>query len=155
MRASTSRVRCSKVLADLAGSVGVMLAALITIATGWPYADPLFGAGIGLFILPRAWRLGHKALRVLVQAAPAELDLEALRKDLAGIDGVVDVHDLHVWTLTSEMDVASLHLMTQELLDPHAVLDEANELLRDRYRIAHATLQIEPESHRGCVESSW
>lgn len=65
------------------------------------------------------------------------------------------MHDLHVWTLTSEMEVASLHLMTNEQADPHVVLDEAETLLRERYHIGHATLQIEPESHRACVEVGW
>ena len=144
-----------EVLADLIGSIGVIVAALVMMTTGWRYADPLFGAALGVFILPRAARLGLKALRVLVQSAPPELDLVALESEILKIDGVVDVHDLHVWTLTSEMEVASLHLMTNEQADPHAVLDEAETLLRERYHIGHATLQIEPESHRTCVEVGW
>jgi cobalt-zinc-cadmium efflux system protein len=144
-----------EVLADLLGSIGVIVAALVMMTTGWRYADPLFGAALGVFILPRAARLGLKALRVLVQSAPPELDLAALESEILKIDGVVDVHDLHVWTLTSEMEVASLHLMTNEQADPHAVLDEAETLLRERYHIGHATLQIEPESHRTCVEVGW
>jgi cobalt-zinc-cadmium efflux system protein len=144
-----------EVMADLAGSVGVIAAALIMIFTGWPYADPLFAALIGLFILPRAWRLGRQALRVLVEAAPSDLDLESLRRDLASVSGVVDVHDLHVWTLTSDMDVATVHLTTREGTDPHPVLDEAQGILRDSYSIAHATLQVEPDSHRGCSEINW
>ncbi len=144
-----------EVLADLIGSVGVIVAALILILTGWQYADPLIGAGIGLFILPRAWRLGRKALRVLVQAAPPDLDLESLKRELASIPGVVDVHDLHVWTLTSEMEVASAHLMVTELTASHDVLDQARAVLHDSYRVAHATLQVEPESHEGCAEISW
>ena len=144
-----------EVLADLVGSFGVIAAALIMIVTDWPYADPLFAALIGLFILPRAWKLGGQALRILVQAAPAGLDIEGLREDLTTVPGVVDVHDLHVWTLTSEMDVATVHLMTREGTDPHPVLDRARSLLEDRYSIAHATLQVEPDTHQGCSEVTW
>lgn len=145
----------TEVLADGIGSVGVVAAALITMTTGWPYADPLFGAGLGLFILPRAVRLGRQALHVLVQAAPSRLDLEAIRSDLTAIAGVVNVHDLHVWTLTSDMEVASLHLMTDEHVDPHDVLDRAEVVLRERYQLSHATLQVEPSSHRTCLETAW
>ncbi len=144
-----------EVIADLIGSGAVVVAALIVLFTGWPYADPLFGAAIGLFILPRAWRLGGKAVRILVQAAPENLDLDDLRQRLAGIEGVSDVHDLHVWTLTSEMDVASVHLMTPATADAHSVLDQARQLLRDEFKIAHATLQVEPDTHKGCAEISW
>jgi cobalt-zinc-cadmium efflux system protein len=144
-----------EVLADLAGSVGVIAAALIMILPGWPYADPLFAALIGLFILPRAWRLGHQALRILVQAAPPGIDLDELLAGLSDISGVVDVHDLHVWTLTSEMDVATVHLMTRDGTDPHSVLDQARSLLQDRHHIAHATLQVEPDTHQGCSEVTW
>lgn len=144
-----------EVLADLAGSIGAIAAALTMILTGWPYADPLFAALIGFFILPRSWHLGRQALRILVQAAPADLDLAGLHSDLASIPGVVDVHDLHVWTLTSEMDVATVHVMTRAGTDPHPVLDAARNLLRDRYDIDHATLQVEPDTHHGCSEVTW
>jgi cobalt-zinc-cadmium efflux system protein len=144
-----------EVLADLVGSIGVIAAALIMIVTDWPYADPLFAALIGLFILPRAWKLGGQALRILVQAAPAGLDIGRLREDLTTVPGVVDVHDLHVWTLTSDMDVATVHLMTRDGTDPHPVLDQARSLLEDRYAIAHATLQVEPDTHQGCSEVTW
>jgi cobalt-zinc-cadmium efflux system protein len=144
-----------EVLADLIGSVGVILAALVIMFTGWPYADPLFGAAIGLFILPRAWRLGRQALRVLVQAAPDGIDLDEVKADLLTIEGVTGVHDLHIWTLTSEMEVGSVHLMTPNNADTHTILDTATSLLRDEYGIAHATLQVEPETHQQCVETSW
>lgn len=143
-----------EVVADLVGSIGVIAAAVISLTTGWAYADPVFGVGIGVFIVPRAWRLARKALRVLVQAAPPELDIAALHADLQEIPGVVDVHDVHIWTLTSEMEVASMHLRTREDTDPHRVLDQARDILRDRYRIAHATLQVEPETHDDCF-ASW
>lgn len=144
-----------EVLADLLGSLGVILAAVVVWTTGWLYADPIIGAAIGVFILPRAWRLGRRAIRVLVQAAPEDLDMGQLRRSLASIDGVKDVHDLHVWTLTSEMNVASVHLMTPEEIDPHPILDEARRLLEVDYGIAHATLQVEPDTHRGCAEMAW
>lgn len=99
-----------EVVADMLGSVGVIVAAAAMLVTGWGWIDPVIGAGIGLFILPRAWKLGRDAVRVLVQAAPAGTDLSAITDALANIDGVADVHDLHVWTLTSEMDVLTAHL---------------------------------------------
>ena len=104
---------------------------------------------IGLFILPRACRLGREAVRILVQAAPDRHRRAGLRADLAGIPGVVDVHDLHVWTLTSDMEVASAHLMVRTGTDSHAVLDQARALLDERHGLAHATLQVEPDDHHG------
>ena len=92
---------------------------------------------------------------MLVQAAPAGVDLAGVRADLAGIPGVVDVHDLHVWTLTSEMEVASAHVMVRAGTDTHAVLDRARQVLADRHRLQHATLQVEPDDHRGCDEVAW
>jgi cobalt-zinc-cadmium efflux system protein len=90
-----------------------------------------------------------------VQAAPPGTDLDAMAADLGTVAGVVDVHDLHVWTLTSDMEVASAHLMICDGTDTHAVLDQARVLLRERYHIGHATLQVEPDSHEGCDELAW
>ena len=144
-----------EVLSDMLGSVGVIVAAIVWGITGWAWVDPAIGAAIGVFILPRAWKLGREALRVLVQAAPARLDLTAMQAELAGIGGVVDVHGLHVWTLTSDMEVATAHLMVAVGTDSHAVLDRARELLADRHGISHATLQVEPDDHHGCEDVSW
>jgi cobalt-zinc-cadmium efflux system protein len=144
-----------EVVADTLGSGGVVAAAVVLQVTGWQWVDPLVAVAVGLFILPRTWRLGGQAVRILVQAAPPGTDLDALRTELSGITGVVDVHDLHVWTLTSEMDVASAHLMVCAGTDTHGVLDQARVVLRDRYDIEHATLQVEPDSHRGCDELTW
>jgi cobalt-zinc-cadmium efflux system protein len=144
-----------EVLSDTLGSLGVIVGALVLLTTGWTLVDPLVGVAIGLFILPRTWRLGGQAVRILVQAAPPGLDMSRVRDDLAGVAGVVDVHDLHAWTLTSDMEVLSAHLMVATGTDQHSVLDQARTLLRDRYRVAHATLQIEPDSHEGCDELTW
>ena len=144
-----------EVIADAAGSIGAILAAVLMWTTGWQWVDPVVGAAIGLVILPRAARLGRKALRVLVEAAPAHVDVEAMTADLAALDGVVDVHDVHVWTVTSDMEAASAHVMVAVGTDNHSVLDQARELLKERYNVAHATLQIEPDDHTGCEEVGW
>ena len=144
-----------EVMSDLLGSLGVILAAVVLQVTGWEWVDPAVGVAIGLFILPRAWRLGAQAVRILVQAAPVDTDLAAIEAQLQAIDGVVDVHDLHVWTLTSEMDVASVHLMVRDGTDTHGVLDRARVVLRDGHGIGHATLQVEPDTHEGCDELAW
>ena len=144
-----------EVLADTVGSVGVIVGAVVLQFTGWDWVDPVVGIGIAAWIVPRTIRLAGQALRILVQAAPPGTDIDALRADLAAVDGVVDVHDLHVWTLTSDMDVASAHLMVGTSVDHHGVLDRARDLLRERYGIGHATLQVEPEDHTGCDEVGW
>jgi cobalt-zinc-cadmium efflux system protein len=144
-----------EVVADLVGSIGVVLAAVLWWVTGWGWVDAVVGAAIGLFILPRALRLGQRALRVLVQAAPPHLSVDAIEADLSAIPGVVDVHDLHVWTLTSEMDVLTAHLMVGGDVDTHGVLDQAREVLSERHGVAHATLQIEPDTHEGCERVDW
>ncbi len=144
-----------EVLSDTLGSIGVIVGAAVMWATGWGWVDPVIGAGIGLFILPRAWRLGREALRILLQQAPGHVDIDALAADLAGIDGVVDVHDLHVWTLTSEMEVLTAHLVTRTGIDTHAVLDRAREVLAERHGLRHATLQVEPDTHEGCEDVNW
>lgn len=77
-----------------------------------------------------------------------------MRAHLAAIPEVVDVHDIHVWTLTSDMNVASAHLMINNEADPHPVLDQARDLLKDNYDIAHTTLQVEPDTHKGCLEAN-
>jgi cobalt-zinc-cadmium efflux system protein len=144
-----------EVMSDTLGSVGVIVAAIVWGVTGWTWVDPVIGAAIGLFILPRAWKLGGEALRVLVQAAPTRLDVPALLSELSGIAGVVNVHDLHVWTLTSDMEVATAHLMVATGTDTHGVLDQARTLLAERHGITHATLQVEPDDHHGCDEITW
>lgn len=143
-----------EVLSDTIGSVGVIVGAIVLQVTGWEWIDPLVGVAIGVFILPRTWRLGAQAVRILVQAAPPGLDLSGIEAELAAIDGVVEVHDLHVWTLTSEMEVSSAHIVVTEGTDAHRVLDQARALLAER-EIAHATLQIEPDTHKGCDEIAW
>lgn len=144
-----------EVLADTVGSVGVIASAIVLQVTGWTWVDPAVGIAIALWIAPRSLRLAGRAIRILVEAAPPGTDLVALHDELAAVTDVVEVHDLHVWTLTSDMEVLSAHLVVELTADHHQVLDEARDLLRDRYGIGHATLQIEPTDHRGCAEVGW
>lgn len=143
------------VLADMVGSLAVVVSAVLVQLTGWAVIDPVVGVALGLWILPRAWGVARDALRILLQAAPAHTDVVAIGRDLAAVPGVVDVHDLHVWTLTSEMEVATAHLMVADGTDGHAVLDRARDILADTHGISHATLQVEPANHRGCDEVAW
>lgn len=140
-------------------SVGVIIAAVVITLTDWWYADPLIAVVVGLFILPRAYQLGRAALRVLVQAAPVHLDISVVRAAMLGVDGVADVHDLHVWTLTSGMEVASAHLALERDADFAAVLATSQRLLRDRFAVEHATLQAEPAEPANaddvCHGSGW
>jgi cobalt-zinc-cadmium efflux system protein len=135
---------------DALSSGGVVVAAVVLLATGWPYADPLIAGAIGLAIIPRAIGLGRAALRVLLQVAPAHAPVERVRADLAALTGVEDVHDVHVWTLTSGMDVVSAHLDACATADHAAVLGAARTMLQDRYGIDHATLQVEPAADGRC-----
>jgi len=144
-----------EVLADTLGSVGVIVAAVVLRVVGWTWVDPVVGAAIGLWILPRTWRLGRQAVRILLQSAPVGFDVARLEDELEALPGVIDVHDLHVWTLTSEMEAASAHLMTGADCDAHQVLDRARALLHDRYGIDHTTFQVEPTDHTGCAEVAW
>jgi cobalt-zinc-cadmium efflux system protein len=144
-----------EVLADAVGSAVVLVVAVVMTITAWDWVDPVAAIGLGLFILPRAARLAAHALRVLLEAAPPHIDLAGVQADLADIPGVLDVHDLHIWTLTSDMEVATAHVMIGPSTDSHAVLDQAQQRLRERHGVMHATLQLEPSDHTGCDEVGW
>lgn len=145
-----------EVLADTIGSVGVLIGGAVTWAFGWYLADPIVAVAVGLFVLPRTWKLARQALRILVQQAPEGVDVRELRADLAALPSVSEVHDLHVWTLTSGMEVASAHLTTGADADHGGVLIAAQRLLAERYQIDHATLQVEPaECAKRCQALTW
>lgn len=144
-----------EVVADTAGSVGVIVAALLVTVTGSSLWDTAIALAIAVFVAARAVWLGREVLAVLAQHVPRGMDPTTVEADLRALDGVRDVHDLHLWTLTSGMNVATAHLVTRDESTVHGVLDSARDVLRDRHGIAHATLQVEPSSHRGCTEVDW
>jgi len=149
------RAAATEVLADALGSVGVLVAGVIIALTGASWVDPVVALLLAGLILPRTWRLARQALRVLVEAAPEHVDVPALELELAALPNVVNVHDLHVWTLTSGMEVATAHLAVQPGTDVHPVLDAARTVLADGYGIPHATVQVEPTDHTVCRELEW
>jgi cobalt-zinc-cadmium efflux system protein len=145
-----------EVVGDLLGSVGVIVAAVIIAFTGWSYADPIVAVIVAVMIMPRTFALARSAVRILVQAAPEHLDVAVVRDRLAAVPGVCDVHDLHVWTLTSGMDVASAHLLLEPAAELGAVLATAREALHADFHIDHATLQVEPVGAGGnCSPAGW
>jgi cobalt-zinc-cadmium efflux system protein len=144
-----------EVLADTAGSVGVIVAGWLVATTGRPVWDTVVAVGIGAFVTVRALSLGRQVFAVLGQHVPDGIDPAAVAADLGAIDGVLSVHDLHLWTLTSGMHVATAHLVADEDADHHAVLDQARQLMLEHHSVAHATIQVEPVDHTGCDELGW
>ncbi|HET8521879.1 MAG TPA: cation diffusion facilitator family transporter [Thermomicrobiales bacterium] len=143
------------VVGDFLGSAAAIIAALIMLATGWYLADPILSAAIGALILWSAWRLLHESVLVLLEASPADIDVAAVRAALADLRGVAGVHDLHIWTVTSGLYALSGHVEITNDREWHDILLDAAHLLRDRFGIAHITLQPEepsrlPHSFRGC-----
>ena len=135
------------VLADLAGSVGVITAAFVILATGWLYADPLISVLIGLLVLGSAWTILRDSTLILLEATPRDLDASEIGRALASVEGVVDVHDLHVWTITSGFTALSAHVLVRPGDDCHAIRRQLEQLLRDRFDIEHTTLQVDHQ-HR-------
>ena len=140
-----------EVLGDALGSVAVIAAALVIATTGWTPADTLASFLVAALVLPRAWRLLGEALDVLLEAAPRGVDLEQVRTHMKRVDGVLDVHDLHAWTITSGMPVLSAHVVvTDEALDAgHGgrVLDALCACLGSHFDVDHCTFQLEAEQH--------
>jgi cobalt-zinc-cadmium efflux system protein len=141
-----------EVLGDLVGSALVVLAALVVLVTGFRRADPIASLMIAVLILPRSWALLREAVGVLLETTPAHLDLDDVREHLLAVPGVVDVHDLHAWTITSGMPSLSAHVtVSDDCLAERGVgelLDEFSRCVASHFAIDHATFQVEPESHR-------
>ena len=130
-----------EVLADTVGSVGVLIAGIVTVTTHWPYADVVVAVFVALWVLPRAFSLARAALRILSESSPAHIDVDELRTALCEVEGVTDVHDLHVWTLVPGKDMVTAHLTSAR--DSASVLDDARAVLTAR-GLDHSTVQVEP-----------
>jgi len=142
-----------EVLGDLLGSVAVVVGGVLVGAAGWARADPVASLLIAALIVPRAFALLREAVHVLAEGAPRGLDLDQLRAHLAAVPGVVDVHDLHVWTITSGMPVLSAHIVVSDAVvtaggcGDGSVLDRLAACVGDHFDVEHSTFQIEPAGH--------
>jgi cobalt-zinc-cadmium efflux system protein len=139
------------VIADALGSVGAMAAAGVIILTGWRYADPLISAAIGILILASSWTLLRDSTNVLLEATPRGLDAKEVGRKMATAEGVTEVHDLHIWTITSGFPALSAHVLVGRHEDCHARRRDLEELLAHEFGISHTTLQVD---HTGDHQAS-
>lgn len=139
------------VLADLLGSVGAISAALIIILTGWRYADPIVSALIGVLVLASSWRLLRDSVGILLEMSPPGVDANEVGRRMASVPGVREVHDLHVWTITSGFPALAAHVLVGQEEDCHARRRDLEAVLREEYGIEHTTLQVDHvgEHHAG------
>jgi len=131
------------VLGDALGSVGAIAAGLLMYAFGWYWADPVISAFVALLILRGAWGVLQHTVHILMEGTPASVNIDLVKQRLMSIEGVVNVHDLHVWTITSGLDSLSCHLLIEDDQDCQIVLQKALRLLEDSFGIGHATVQVE------------
>jgi cobalt-zinc-cadmium efflux system protein len=139
------------VFGDVGASVGVIVAGIIILLTGWTFVDPLISVGIAILIAVGAWRILRETTDILMEAVPRGLSMPNLVKDMKTVEGVQDVHDLHVWSITSNMYALSCHALISDLptSDSSAILKSLNTMLSEKYHIGHATIQFECDPHQG------
>jgi cobalt-zinc-cadmium efflux system protein len=147
-RSMAVRAAYLDVLSDLVSSAAVVVSALVSLLAGRPLADTLAAFLIVALIVPRAVSLLREAIDVLLEATPRGMDLEVLRQHVLGCSGVKDIHDLHVWTITSGVNVLSAHVVVHRGADPGAVLDDLETCLRGDFDIEHSTFQLESEDRQ-------
>lgn len=136
-----------EVLSDALSSVAVIIASLIMMFTGWYYADPILSAIIGLFILPRTWSLLKDGINILLEGTPKDVNLAELREIIKKVNGVKDVHDLHVWSLTSDMNAMSGHIVLadENSVSYNEMLQLLNSVITTKFNIQHTTIQLEKD----------
>ena len=134
-----------EVWADMLGSAGVIAGAVVIMLTGWQWVDPVVAIGIGLWVLPRTWTLLKDTTRILLEGVPRHLRLSEVRAAIAGAPGVAGVHDLHVWSLTSEDSSLSVHIELASGAEAENVRTRVAAMLRERFEVEHATIQTEEE----------
>jgi len=141
-----------EVAGDLLGSALAVAAGVVIWTTGWLRADALASLLIAVLILPRALSLLRDSLGVLLERTPPGLDLDDVRAHLCGVDGVVDVHDLHAWTITSGIHSLSAHVTATDVALAErgvgAILDELSHCVAEHFGVDHTTFQVEPKTHR-------
>lgn len=135
-----------EVWSDMLGSVGVIIAALVIRYTGWAWVDSVVAAGIGLWVLPRTWTLLKESINILLQGVPTGIDITALEATIRGVVGVKDIHNLHLWALTSGKNVLSVHLVADlSLRAEQPILADVTRLMSEQFDVNHVTVQVESE----------
>lgn len=142
-----------EILGDSLISIGVMASSIIIYFTHWYAADPVVSGIIGLMILPRTWLLLSECTNILMEGTPGHIDLAALRKSLLSVEGVIEVHDIHVWTITSGLDSMSGHVRIDPNAEAVAVLDRVNKILKDDFHLHHTTIQVEQAACEGKMDA--
>lgn len=146
-----ARAAYLEVLGDSLISGGVMLASIIIYFTNWYIVDPIISGIIGIVILPRTWLLLSECINILMEGAPGHIDLVALRNAMLAVDGVIEVHDIHVWTITSGLDSMSGHVRIDPKAKAEEVLDAITKVLQDQFALHHTTIQVEQTACEGKI----
>ncbi len=148
-----TRAAYLEVVSDLLASIGVVIAAVIMMTTGWYMADPVISCLLSVFILIRTWGLLKESIDILMESAPEHVNLQELSDAVLRVENVIAVHDIHVWTITSGMIAMSGHVTITRGTDTEALLDRLKDLLQDDFGITHTTIQLETEkSATRCVD---
>jgi cobalt-zinc-cadmium efflux system protein len=138
-----ARAAYLEVLGDMLGSAAVIGASILIWLTGWTFIDPIISGLIGLMIFPRTWSLLKECVHILMEGTPARIELNKLRAAITRVPGIVDLHDLHVWTLTSSKDAMSAHVLVSDDSDVDKVLSQITEIARNEFDLHHTTIQVE------------
>ncbi|MDR4889657.1 cation diffusion facilitator family transporter [Fredinandcohnia sp. QZ13] len=131
------------VLGDALGSVGAIIAGVLMLLFEWYIADPIISVVVALLILKSAWGVLTTSIHILMEGTPITIDQKEVKATLEEIDGVIDVHDLHIWTITSGMDSLTCHILIKDDHDSQDILQQAIDKIRDKFKIEHTTIQIE------------
>ena len=132
-----------EVWSDLIGSVGVILGGIIIYFTGWAWVDTIVAVAIGLWVLPRTWILLKESLNLLLEGVPLDIDIEAVEKEILNQKGVVSLHDLHVWGITSGKNSLTAHILMDGTVESTEIIDVIQSSLSNKFAITHSTLQCE------------
>jgi len=153
------RAALAHVLADAAAAIGTIAAGLVILATRWTQADPIVSLGVAALLVGGSWPLLREAVRILMEGTPPGVSLPDVHRAMAGVRGVAEVHDLHIWSLTSGIAAVSGHVRVDDDADTQQVLTNLGTMLRDRFGLSHVTLQVETEEfldpwHPRCAPGS-
>ena len=141
------------VIGDLLGSIGAIVAGALILLFGWNIADPIASVIVAILIIISGFRITKDSMNILMEGKPEDINVTAIKESLSKMDGIEDVHDLHVWSITSEFPTLSCHLIVKKSIDRDLLLQRANEMIHHHFNISHCTIQIEGINstiHKNC-----